>query len=459
MPPIFRPFVALLALTAVAPSVAAQVLQPPSRPSRGLFGGGQPPDPNHTHQELELSGDVLGGFDDNLSTPGSNDMFGEHPAGYIGFGDASLRYFMGREARSMTVTGRGYLNSYSDVGLGPSYGADQTFLAHTTLGSRTTVRVGEGLHYVPFFSLGLFSPLTETAGASDPDRNPTNAVSVTRSWASDLSASITQAWTRRLHTDASYTFNKQTFVEGVGFDSTTNAVTLSADQSLGRTTSIRGSYRRSVSTFVETNNVTRPLNNDSIEGGFNYQRNVTRTRRVAFSAGLGALHVDSYDQGRLGPYQYWAPSGYGSARIDLTRSWSLSGDYRRAVAVLEGLTPQAFVTDSAMVRAGGFLNRRLEAVLSGDFATGQAGQSQGAVQIGEYSGYTGTAQLRVLLRRGWSTVVSYNYYRYNLSAEAVQFLGVSPHLNRNAVRIGFTWNALLFGTRVDTPARTPGGRD
>ena len=207
------------------------MLQPPPRPSGGLFGGGPPPDPNRTQQELTLQGSLLGGYDDNLSSPGGGEALGPHPSGYIGFGDATLRYWVGKDARSMEVSGRAYMNTYRNVGVGPSYGGEQRLRVRTTLGRRTRVEVRAKPALYAVFFLGLFGATQRDVGAENPDRNPTNALTESGSWATDASASLSRQWTRATSMDVGYTFSKQTFVNGVGADSRTQVGSIGLDQS------------------------------------------------------------------------------------------------------------------------------------------------------------------------------------------------------------------------------------
>src|SRR5262245_62053759 len=158
-----------LTVTLFGSPLCAQVAEPPPRPARARFGGGAPPDPNRTRQELTVSGNLLGGYDDNLTAPGVGEVFTPQPSGYVGFGDAMLRYFSGNQTRSLEASGRGYVVTYRNIGVGPSFGADQALSFRSSFNEHTTVSLRENLRYAPFFSLGVFSPLTEIVGGANPD--------------------------------------------------------------------------------------------------------------------------------------------------------------------------------------------------------------------------------------------------------------------------------------------------
>ena len=53
-------FAAIVVFSVVPGWAHAQAVQRPLRPYAGWFGGGPPPDPNRTRQELTLQGSVLG---------------------------------------------------------------------------------------------------------------------------------------------------------------------------------------------------------------------------------------------------------------------------------------------------------------------------------------------------------------------------------------------------------------
>ena len=61
--------------------------------------------------------------------------------------------------------------------------------------------------------------------------------------------------------------------------------------------------------------------------------------------------LDVVDRTTRVAYTFMAPSGYGSVRVDIGRSWNVYGDYRRNVSTPQGATPEPFVTGAAVVSA------------------------------------------------------------------------------------------------------------
>jgi hypothetical protein len=427
-----------------------------------LFGGGPPPDPTRNRRELGLSGSLLGGYDDNLVPPGGGDPVVSYPSGYTGFGDAGLRYWVGRDVRSLEVKGRGFMNTYRNVGVGPSYGAEQSIRARTTLGRRTDFDVAQDLRYDPYFSLGLFGAIQAPDLPGTPDSNPTSALTETRSWTVNTSSGLTHRWTRRTKMDLGFSFNKQSYVQQRAFDSRAVAGSFALERLLNLTTSVRGAYRPSDTQYTQLDGNTLPLRTQTMEVGISYRRRLSPTRQIVFTGGGGPLHVSTLSPFTRVPGEFWRPSGYGTARLDFSRSWSVAADYRRSVTVLQGINPDPFVTDAALVSAGGLVRRWLETVFTAGYSNGQAGFGLGDTpggSGGSYDGYTASAQARLRMSQLWSAVVSFNHYQYYLNTAASQLLGVAPQLHRNAVRVGLAWSLPLYGRYLATPVTPTDRRD
>jgi len=455
----------LLALLIGATSASAQVLDLPPRPYRGLFGGGPSPDPNRSRQDFEIHGNFLGGYEDNLIPPGGN-IFATYPGGYTGFSDATVRYTVGKVSRSLELGGSGFVNTYRNIGLGPSYGGYQSLNARSDFGRRTTVVVAERVTYTPYFSLRVFdpAPLAPVAGDSQPAAQPTQAVNPltalapTGSWLTDVSAAMNHNLTRSARVNAGYSFNAQRYVDNVAYEATTHAGVLGFDESFTRTLSLRASYRYSSSENVQPDGLEWPLRTDTIEVGPTYTKHVSRTRKVQLSAGVGAVHSHLVEVRTGLLVDDWSPSGFGPMRVDIARSWNVSADYRRAVAALQGARPEAFVSDSASLVLGGFVSRTIETVFSVGYSTGSGLQSPSVLLLGKYEGYNGSAQVRFRVSRFLAVLVNGSRYQYELNAAASESLRVPPKLDRNAIRIGITWSLPIVGMYLDDP-RATAGRD
>jgi hypothetical protein len=433
---------AVTALLSACSSAQAQVLEPPVRPARGQV---RQPDPNRTYQNLSVGLDLLGGFDDNLApeSGGSSADFAPRPSGYLSVSTAKVDYEVGRNQRSVNVSGRSYSTSYRNVGLTPNYGGDIRVRARSTIGRRTRAEIRQSVNYDPFLSLGGFSVLSPDTGVQALESNPTTEIGQIRSWTSDTSAFLSQRWTSRGEFQANYGFNKRAYETDAGFDSSTHTAGAGYEHSIGRSTRIRGSYRHSNVRSLDFQNNLRPLMDHTAELGFHFGRNVTRTRQIAFSAGAGATYVDTLNESTKQSLTYWTPAGYANAQMDVGRSWVISANYRRGISMLQGLSPQQFVTDAAHLGVGGFLGTATDVTLSAGSSTGQTGASQD--ETGRFRSYSVTAQLRFAITRWWSAMLNYTRYRYTLNETASSGLGVSSEMNRNAIRVGLTFTLPLAG--------------
>jgi hypothetical protein len=442
--------VALVAAIAVlTPCLAgAQVLEPPSRPLRGLFGGNTPTDSPRRQQSLIAQFNALGGYDDNLTLPGSGvSTFEPRNAGYIGAATARLRYVMSHGNRSFNSDNRAFMNTYRNAGVGPSYGGEVSAGAATRIGRRTALNASQSLRYDPSYYLGAFASLGAQLSSASPDLNSTNSLGVNPSWTVYSTADLNHEWTRQLRSDVNYAYSQRKYTEDTTFDTRSHVLSFGLDQSIARTVSLRGSYRYADSLYDRVVGGAIPTIDQAIEGGASYERNLSRTRRVTLSGGGGATYVDTLDQATLVPLNYWTPSGYATARYDFGRSWNVSADFRRSTSVLQGLNPELFVNDAATVQVGGNVSDGVELVGILGYSNGYAGAGTG----GKFDGYTTTGQAQFQLTRWWSALVSVNHYQYRLNTIASQTLGVAPDMHQNAFRVGFTWSLpIIGGATADT---------
>ena len=152
-------FVPLLLMVFVPVFAAAQTTERPPRPYRGLFGGGPPPDPNRTHQELTLTLSGGGGYDSWISPGGGVgpvDPSQERQSGFVREG-RSLNYRRGRAARAVSLEGAGLRPPIRimDPLIGGSFQA--TF--DSSLGRQSRFQAAHLTSYQPTLIIGAFGPL------------------------------------------------------------------------------------------------------------------------------------------------------------------------------------------------------------------------------------------------------------------------------------------------------------
>jgi hypothetical protein len=397
-----------------------------------------------TQHEVIVQGSAMGGYDDNLAPPGAGDLFALYPGGYVGFGDTSVRYRVGNATRFLEASVGGFMNTYGNVDSGPSYGGEQQLRARTVLGRRNELVVSESVRYAPYFSLGLFGGAQPESGGVNPDNSPTSALDEDASWTQSGSVSFARQLSRNTSADAAYAFNGQAYVGEVTFDSRTHAGTVGITRSLGRWTSLRSTYQHRDGRFEQRDGIV-PIVGRTADVGLTYQRRLSQTRQLSLSGAAGASHIETIDLETRSDARFWAPSAVGFLRLDVARTWSVSGGYRRSTSVLQGNTPEAFTSHTAEASVGGDLGRWLEPVVTVGYSSGVSGRRSAERGPGRYEGYTGTVQLRVRIAENVSSVVSVTHFQYHLNEAASQSLDVSREMQRNAVRAGFSWSLPLHG--------------
>jgi hypothetical protein len=441
-----------------AADASAQQVQRPSRPYRGLFGGGPSTDPNRVRAELTFTGSMLVGHDTWLSPGGGGiDTTRERQSGRTLSGEAAIRYFYGRARRSFAIDGRTLTLGYSGVGVDPTLSGHVAINGETGLGRLFHVRATQSFAYEPTLVLGgAGSTLGDAGPTLAPDIDIPQVASVPsgyleqRSWSSNSHAALERRWTPRHLTQAGAGHQRSTYLDELGNDSRAIRADVSHSWQFARTSTVRGLYSY-IDMQSEGGGLTTPMTNERIDGSFGYSRRLSPTRHLSFSVGGGATHVTTLNAADRTPLDYWMPSGSGSFSTDVGRSWAVSAAYTRAVSVMQGVSLTSFATDSANVAASGLMGSRIETSISATYANGQAG---GSNTRGRFENYTGSLQLRYAISRCCATAVNYDYYVYKFEDVADLSANFLSDFDRQAIRVGFTLWLPLYGRYTDGPART-----
>ena len=450
--------VAALALAAAAPA-AAQVQNRPAREgATGVFGGGQaaPPAPSTTRsqQTLALTVSMLGSHDDRSRAeqrPGTAPALEPLSARSAGLLDANLRYRVGTVRHWFQAYGSAFMTAHDAER--PLAGGEGRLNALTTLGRRTRLDLSQTLRDAPFMTLAGFGDLAQTADPGVlPDSDPTLAVNRQRSRTMNSAAVVSRDWTSRQSTSVGYNYSRTDYAAGsLGFDGRAHSVNLSHTWQFSRTAGLQAAYNTSRSRYAQGAGPQPTAQSATV--GLDYARRLSPTRQIAFAVNGGASHVetigaDSTLRGR------WTPSGSGSVRVDVGRSWAVTTDYSRSATVLDQAALRTFYSDAIAVNTGGLIGRRLDATLTASFARGRTPGGTG--EVGRYESVTGSAQLRWALTRSVAAMVGYTYHDYRL--RGIEVLEGFPVRSRlNGVRVGLSFWVPLVQPR---PAitRQPTGR-
>lgn len=434
-------FVLLVGYGAAA---VGQTIERPPRSVGGLFGGRRPPQAGTT-QELTLTFDVLGGFDDNLSPEGrslATDPLAPRESGYTGVAAGELRYWRGSATRYIDASGRAHVTTYSELFDEPLVGGEATVEAVSQGHGRWGFNGTAGLDYRPTFMLGTFGGIGEVVADLAPASDPTNGVSELRSLRTTATGTVDRQWSRRQRTTFGYDFSRQQFLDRDGLDSRLHGGRLSHSWEIVRNTSVRTSYAYSDQQMEEHTGGVRPLRAHSAELGLEYRRRISPTRTMVLSAAGGATRIRTEAALDETPFGYTAPSASLSARLDLVRTWSVSGDLRRNVTVLEGLSQQSFVTYAGALRVGGQFGERLGLAISAGLSKAEAPEGQS----GSFENLNGMLQFDYTMTRWISLVASYAYYDHLLRGITGIPEGFPRRFERNSVRLGVSIGLPLFGS-------------
>jgi hypothetical protein len=442
----------VLAITAIvvcaaAADASAQAVQRPTRPYRGLFGGGPAPDLNRSRQELTLSGDFSVGYDTWLSPGGSVgavDPEAEQHSGRGVMGGVGLSYMRGRAQRSVTVDGNARANGYSGIDAPTTIAGDVRVGAGTSLGSTTELRVSQDLRYEPTLVLGLAGSTVGDVDAPPPTSVPSNYLEQ-RSWSANSSVSLDKRWTARHSTQVAGSYSQIKYLDDIGHDGSTVFANAMYSLALSRSASLGAFYSVTNADLQAADGLTTPMRNQNVEATVEYNRRLSLSRRMTFTAGGGGTHVSTLSAADRSTLAYWMPSGRVSASLDVGRSWALSGNYDRTATVIQGVSLTSFATNAASVRVTGLMNRRIEAAISANYSNGRSG---GADTQGRYENYSGALQALYAISRCCALSVNYDYFVYRFRDIVDLPAGVPPGYDRQAIRAGITISLPLYGTYV-----------
>jgi hypothetical protein len=454
-----RLLLASLSVVVSAPAGAQTTPREPQRTYRGLFGGGPSLDPNRTRQELTLTANVVGGYDNNLAAEavGSSQPGIDSPGGYLGTGEFDLRYFRGRLIRSFAIDGNAFVTKYGANGVGLIEGGSVDLSATTQVRRRDRLSVSQHVTYEPLLTLGSFDPLNPVVGPGGaPETSAFAGLAERRSLGTQSGAGYQLSMGRRSSLSLDYGFLSQRYLDS---DSTlgnshSHRAAAGYTRTVNRSLGMRAAYNYSYGRFRDADGV-RPLTEQTIEGGPQYSRTLSRTRRLQLSAGVGGQYVRTLTAvaARRTLVDYWTPFASASANVDLMTNWRVRADYRRSTSVLPEVTTDSYITDAVTVGTNTLLGERLDLDLSVGLATGTSAVATGSNATYRTATVATTAQWA--FGRRLAALVNYYYYDYRFTNTADLPEGISPATRRHTVRVGVTLWLPLLGQYIENRGNRP----
>jgi hypothetical protein len=449
--------VVLGGLTGFASSADAQTTtREPQRAFRGLFGGRPTPDPNRTRQELSLTANVVGGYDDNLAASaggGGAQPGSESPGGYLGTGEVALKYYRGRLIRSFAIDGNVFVTKYGEnSGVGLVEGGSFNLSATTQARRRDRVSVVQHVNYQPLLTLGSFSaldPVLPAGGA--PETSTFAGLQESRSLGSQSGLDYQWSMSRRNALGLNYGFQTQRYldIDTAQGNSQSHRAGTAYTRTLSRNLGMRAAYNYSYGRFHDVDGV-RPLTQQTIEGGPDYTKTLSRTRRVQLAASVGSQYVRTLSSVALRRtlIDYWTPFASASASVDLATNWDVRGDYRRSTVVMPEVTTESYVGDAVTVGTSTLVGERLDLDLTVGLATGTSAVATGSNATYRTSSIATTAHWA--LARRFAVLLNYYYYDYQFTNTADLPEGFNPSTRRHTVRVGITVWLPLLGNYIES---------
>lgn len=451
MKAINAPLVAWLLVVLTAPGVvcAAQQVGPQGspggqgdpplpasvrRPYRGIFGA--PPDPS-SKQALTVTGSVFGAYDDDVfaSEAGASTAFlgGGNRSGYYAGASAGLDYSRSGERASLGVSGNVGVNHYIEQDrTSPIYSTSANL--GVKLARRTTLNTSASLVYAPQYRLGLFFSPVSFTGAADPFTSvaPDYDLFSLAAYRTSGTVSLGQSIGRRSSLEGSYSISN---VNYVNLDRDYRSQTGGArfNHPLTHNLGMHVGYFYSVADYAG-NSTLGPRHLHNIDVGVDYGRALSFSRRTRFTFGTGSSIIagdTGYSSGNSN-YSYRL-TGNAALTHEMGRSWTAQLAYRRGVDFREGFYAP-FLSDGVNASLGGLISRRLRFSSSIDYTVGTVGVGTS----NDFHSQSATAGLEYGLSRTLALFGRYVYYAYDFHSQVALDQRLPRTLDRQGVRVGLT---------------------
>jgi hypothetical protein len=411
------------------------------RPYRGLFGGGV----GDVRQLLTASGSVGGGYDDNILTDArslghSGNVRPEAAkAGMLGSFQAAIAYTLSGDRSALNASVAASSRYYPDLTPNNISGYRAALGGSRRLGSHTTLGAGGGVSYLPFRLTGVFP---DTFDGEEP-------VEVLPDL--DLTASLEAFWMRRAYARASHDLTpRSSLTATVSHRSSQSArwteglaherVNLAYRYSVARGLALRGAWGYAKWHKAEEYR----SGNQLFDGGLDFNRALSFSRRTMLSFGTGMTALDHYGQ----PDYRWS----GSTRLDhdIGRTWKAMLGYHRGLRHIDTLADPIF-SNSLRASVGGLVSRRLQVSTDAWASIGDAGFSEGDKR---FDTYAGAVSVSYALTRYVGIGVRYARYYYHFDPAVVLPPGVPHDIDRQSLRAEVDlWAPLFLRARRSDVAR------
>lgn len=436
-------FVAVGLLTAELSLAHAQSIDPATRPIGGVFGSSRRSS-NDSSAAAALTLDLGGGYDQNsdpIEGPSQPiQVFTPQQSGYIGNAMASLQFRRGTTTRFIESSGRAYI-SHASAGASRVMSGTANLRGATRLSPRGGMAFAATASYDPTFLFNAFGAIDDSVeGGVVPGSVPTRGVTEQRWIGAQGSATLYQDWTPRQQTTVQYAGQYREPMSGPGLSSRTNTGTLRHKWNVREHTALQFSYNYNANTQQGELGQEQVFRPQTGEVALTLTRPLAPERSLAMTIGGGVSHAFTERPGRR--VDFVVPVISGSARLDLTPDWSVEVDSRRDVSILDGLSPEPFLTNTASVRSLIlFSDRVFQLSLSGAVSRGAAQLSE----TGSFRNVVGTVQIQYAVAPCCAIFTNYGYYHYRIVDVSAVQPGFPDRYELQSVRVGLRFWLPVYG--------------
>lgn len=426
------PTLVLSLLTVIVVPAYAQE-ERPSRPYRGLFGGGQGEAPDAP--SLAVQSSVYGAYDDNILTDAGSAGFADPRfqvrGSYLGL-TSGFSYSKQRGRVSLAAGADTSLRYYQGLAeltaVNHQAGIDLSF----PLGQRTRFRTSQNAGYSPYYQLDPFPGATSPNIGSIGTNTLDHAIYTRESFIYNTLTELSHSLSSSSSISFSHGFQYADF-SSRDLDLKTQTLGGHFSRSITKDASLRLGYFYQEAGYTHADQH-RPIRNHSVDAGADYRKRLSISRRTTFAFSLGsALLVNEQDK-------FYRLLGNANLSREFSRTWRARLTYARTVEFVEGFH-EPFFPDNIAVDLSGAFNRRLDFRSTVKYSTGEIGFVSGG---NGYDMYVGSARLRFDVTTLLAIYGEYLYYRYDFG-ERVQLLrGMAREVDRQGGRVGLmVWLPLL----------------
>lgn len=405
-----------------------------SRPYSGLFGGrGAAPD---SRQSLSFMVSLAEGYNDDTSPQLSTVV--DPSAGQAGGLQTMLvangNYSWRGPRAQFAVNSASALAYYNDLSATRNLSHSLGIGFNAVLSQKTTLLVNQAAAYSPSYLYGLFpGDATVDPGDGVPPA-PEYSVQTRETYSYNTSLGLTHSFTRRTRMSLSGDFNYTDYVRESDVQKDMRVAGLRAQFS-------RNVKRNSVLGFgyrFRNGNVGfgfEPTTEHGVDVRFDHNRPLSATRRAFLGLRLGSSAVDLPPSAATllsAAGRRYLLDGEMSLGYQFSRGWQTRAMYRRGMEYVPALTEPVF-TDGVAANLDGAITRRFDLTMSAGYSSGKSVFRNAST----FDTYNGDARLRYALTRTLAAYVQYLYYVYDFGGNTQLAPGLSPRLERNAVRVGF----------------------